>query len=840
MALADTAQLLVNLVVKSNASSVLGKDKATLGDLGKTLFSIGGAAGFGALTAGALSAEAAQGKFMAATGESRAEAEKFVTGMDSLAGSAGSVGMKFEDIASAGTMVAQQFGTTGKATTDLTEHILEFSKVAGGDATANAAQLEDTLSSFGKTADDAAPLLDVLTASAQKFGTTDMLPTLQAMSPALQAMGANVDDGVALLNAFEVAGVDAAAAQKGLNSAITKLPKGQTLDSFIQHLQDLKNQGIDPTAEAIKVFGNKAGAGLALTLKPGGHALDDYRISAQEAAGATATAAQSMETTTDKIRGAFDKLAAGARDLGQQFGPALSGIGAITSALGPSLITGLQKAWDAVKNSDAVQSAAQSALDISGTVTGAAGTIIGNLTGNLIQVVTTSWDKVRDWLLTPGSVTQRAIAAGGAVVGTIYSAAVKLTAAVESKLQAVWVALGSPGSGVISAALSAGEAAGGSWVAGVVGVIGTAGLALIAKVGSDALSGAAEPGGKNFADNWLASVRNHTAAGAPTLQGIGADAGGQIQTGLKDEMASHAVWEPIGEAAAASLTGAMNAGVADHADELAAETAALAKGQATAYHDEVNRNKNSLSLWAITRDKQIADTKAWRELWDKSARSITGDLVGALKDAKKNVGNAMKDLLWALNHPLAMQHRLTEIQADLNSKALARGLASQYPWIQDAAKQQQQKWLDEWKQLDPKGYAAAHAASSAVQNGLNDGYPRATTDARSFVNRYNDILAGLKTHYSVGVSINNASRIARNAPRYASGGHYNAKEPRIVGEKGPELDIPDGSGMIIPAHKFATVAQPLAVAVTVNLSTREFSEQQRHYAVIQTGAPTFR
>jgi hypothetical protein len=118
MALAETAQLLVNLVVKSNASSVLGKDKTTLGDLGKTLLSVGGAAGFGALTAGALSAEAAQGKFMAATGKSRAEAEKFVTGMDSLAGSAGSVGMKFEDIASAGTMVEQQFGTTGKATTD--------------------------------------------------------------------------------------------------------------------------------------------------------------------------------------------------------------------------------------------------------------------------------------------------------------------------------------------------------------------------------------------------------------------------------------------------------------------------------------------------------------------------------------------------------------------------------------------------------------------------------------------------------------------------------------------------------------------------------------------------
>jgi hypothetical protein len=839
MALADTAQLLVNLVVKSNASTVLGKDKATLGDLGKTLLSIGGAAGFGALTAGALSAEAAQGKFMAATGKSREEAKAFVTGMDSLAGSAGAVGVSFEEIAQVGTTVEQQFGTTGQATTDLTGNILELAKVSGGDATDQANALGDTLSGMGLDASAAGAVMDNLVASNQQFGTSigDSITALDNMTPALSAMGLSLADGQGLLNAFEQANVDAATASGDLTKAIKNLKPGQNIDDLVAQVGAIEDP-ILRAKKATELFGKAAGPGMAAVIKPGMKSLKDVEVQAKDTGGALDSAASNMETTTDKIRGAFDKLAAGARDLGQQFGPALSGIGAITSALGPSLITGLQKAWDAVKNSDAVQSAAQSALDFSGTITGAAGTIIGNLTGNLIQAVTTSWDNVVGWL--KKGVTGSVIAKAGALTGAIYSGAVAVVEKLTSAISGAWVALGSPGSGVISAALAAGEAAGGSWVAGVVGVIGTAGLALIAKVGSDALSGAAEPGGKNFADNWLASLKTHTAAGAPTLQGIGADAGGQIQTGLKDEMASHAVWEPIGEAAAASLTGAMNAGVADHADELAAETAALAKGQATAYHDEVNRNKNSLSLWAITRDKQIADTKAWRELWDKSARSITGDLVGALKDAKKNVGNAMKDLLWALNHPLAMQHRLTEIQADLNSKALARGLASQYPWIQDAAKQQQQKWLDEWKQLDPKGYAAAHAASSAVQNGLNDGYPRATTDARSFVNRYNDILAGLKTHYSVGVSINNASRIARNAPRYASGGHYNAKEPRIVGEKGPELDIPDGSGMIIPAHKFATVAQPLAVAVTVNLSTREFSEQQRHYAVIQTGAPTFR
>jgi phage-related minor tail protein len=152
MALADTAQLLVNLVVKSNASTVLGKDKTTLGDLGKTLLSVGGAAGFGALTAGALSAEAAQGKFMAATGKTRGEAEKFVTSMDGLAGSVGTTGMKFEDLAALGTTVEQQFGTTGQKTQDLTEKIAEFAKVTGRRQRRGGA-LGDTLPAMGLDAD---------------------------------------------------------------------------------------------------------------------------------------------------------------------------------------------------------------------------------------------------------------------------------------------------------------------------------------------------------------------------------------------------------------------------------------------------------------------------------------------------------------------------------------------------------------------------------------------------------------------------------------------------------------------------------------------------------------
>ena len=68
---------------------------------------------------------------------------------------------------------------------------------------------------------------------------------------------------------FEVAGLDAGTAQRGLNTAITKLPPGTTLDDIVKHLADLKAQGIDPTTEAIKVFGNKAGPALAAAIQPG-------------------------------------------------------------------------------------------------------------------------------------------------------------------------------------------------------------------------------------------------------------------------------------------------------------------------------------------------------------------------------------------------------------------------------------------------------------------------------------------------------------------------------------------------------------------------------------------
>jgi hypothetical protein len=374
-------------------------------------------------------------------------------------------------------------------------------------------------------------------------------------------------------------------------------------------------------------------------------------------------------------------------------------------------------------------------------------------------------------------------------------------------------------------------------------VIGTGGLAAIGAVLSDVFKNV--PGGVdwNKVPGW-----HHLGEQAGTIVGdaVGpavADAAPasleDASSTLKDEMGSHAIWDPIGEAAAASLTGAMNAGVADHADELAAETAALAKGQATAYHDEVNRNKNSLSMWEITRDKQVADTKAWRELWDKSARSITGDMTGTLKGAKKDVQSAMDDLMYAITHPMKLTKETARVESALTSKNLLKGLSSKNPEIKAQAEQTKQRLITLWEQLTGKAYTEGDDASTKWRNGLSSNYPAAIAAARNAAAAVNRWLDSIKNHIRVNVNIDTTGQGPTAHGHRALGGPVMAGVPYIVGEKRAELFVPNENGRIVPRLPDRWNS-PTAVAVTVNLSTREFSEQQRHYAVIQTGAPTFR
>lgn len=304
-----------------------------------TFAAIGGAAalGFGLAAKGALQMEDAAGRFQAATGATHDDAVQFAKDMNGLVGTAGSVGKSFDSIYQTGIDVAQQFQTTGKDTQDLTGKFLDFAKATGQDASGAVLGIEDLLSAFGEPAERAGGLLDQLVASSQKFGTDTgpaTVDALRGMAPALVAMGGSLDDGVGILNLFETAGLDAGSATRGLTTAVKMLKPGQDLNDLIAQIGSIE----DPTLrakEAMKLFGTRAGTGLANAIKPGMSSLDDFKVSVGDADGAASTAAENMLTTADKIKQFGDKAGAALRGIGADFGPLVSGLGAIGSLAAP-------------------------------------------------------------------------------------------------------------------------------------------------------------------------------------------------------------------------------------------------------------------------------------------------------------------------------------------------------------------------------------------------------------------------------------------------------------------------------------------------------------------------
>jgi hypothetical protein len=228
---------------------------------------------------------------------------------------------------------------------------------------------------------------------------------------------------------------------------------------------------------------------------------------------------------------------------------------------------------------------------------------------------------------------------------------------------------------------------------------------------------------------------------------------------------------------------------------------------------------------------------------DNSAMAIGNSIVEGLASTKKDVATTMSDLMYAIKHPLELEKEDAQIQAALTSKKLQEGLNSSNPLIKKQAEQTQQKLLDLWQSLNDSAYTDGSKASDSLQTSLSSNYARIKHDASAFVGDMNGIFQNLQTHYTIKVDSSGNAHGGNpgHIPGFASGGRYAANRPRIVGENGPELDVPDHSGVIMPSTGAGSSGSgPMNIAVTVNLSTRSVAAAQQHYATVQAGGPAFR
>jgi hypothetical protein len=308
--------------------------------LGSSLKANAGKVFFGAMslaagvaTKGVLELEEATASFRAETGATAEEAEAAGKAINAMAGR--NI-QPLEEVGRTLEKVHTDLGLAGEAAEASAESFLKYGRATGRDAAEGVTALDDILDAWNLDAERSGEIMDKLIASHQEYGgsITENEKALSNLAPQLQALNLDVDDGIGLLNLFSASGLDASKAQFALNSAIQKLPEGESLDEFIARLSTIEDDG-ERARVAIEVFGARGGAGLANAIRPGVDSLADFTISTEEAAGATQEAADALDSTWGSrfkllLKGAGSALTG----FGAQFGPALTGMASLASLAG--------------------------------------------------------------------------------------------------------------------------------------------------------------------------------------------------------------------------------------------------------------------------------------------------------------------------------------------------------------------------------------------------------------------------------------------------------------------------------------------------------------------------
>lgn len=756
---------------------------------------------FAVAAKGAIELQNAQAQYTAETGATADEAARAGKAINEMSGR-NLQGIK--EIGATLTKVRTDLRLTGPEAEAMTERFLKFAHATGQDAAGAVVAFDNVLDAWGLTASSAATIMDKLIVSHQRYGGSidENQRALATMAPQLRALNLTIDDGIGLLNLFASSGLDAATGQRALNTAITKLPAGESLTAFLVRLSKITDDG-QRAQEAMTVFGVRAGAGLANAIRPGVSSLDAFKVSTDAAAGATVKAADALDSTfSSQVQLKINAVGAAIRSIGPELTGLASGLsiaGSVVGALhlddlarklGPGLASGLRD----------VGAQAGGALSdgLTSVWEGAGGTIIGNNISNRIEnvfgagetVIGKAWRKV-----TYSGPARAAMTAAGAASGAIYGVAAASGEKLSGLVAGAWQAV--PGSATVRGAiLTAGLASGGAYGTAVSAAMKLAVLAGVAAIASE-IAGPVQDigvqlhqsifgsGGDPLSDFGKAWQKWREEAPWPLGQKNAPDwayLGGNVKNGL-----ATAIVEPMrGTAdivgkAADDIAGSV-AGTVAAASRAAAQAAAVATGHGIedAVHNAQGDVARAMALMGKSladpfiqkerlhqagldamqaiadgvKDGSVAPVRAFGRLetllkhpFDRSTYRAGLDAAGALAqgitDARQKPVDAFTTMVDMLKHSLSRPAEVARLLGELTSKELAKGLKSGDPAIRAQALYTKGLILDQLDSLKATTGPLSKDAAAAVAKGLKSKDPDIKAAALAIKNHTKEPLAGL-------------------------------------------------------------------------------------------------
>lgn len=231
-------------------------------------------------------------------------------------------------------IVHNDMGLVGEDAKTALELSRAFARATGQELVPATQELAGLTKAYNLDAAGQVSILDELVASHEKYGGSilDNVTVLQTLAPALLAANLTWSDGIGILNLFTKAGVDAAAAPAALTKALSKVKSPAELQQLIT---DIANT-VDPLQRAQKaadLFGVKAGPKLADALAGSNGDLQQFTVSADQAAGATEKAAAAIDNTPlEQFKVLLHQVTGPLADFGSALSTPVQTLGSLASA----------------------------------------------------------------------------------------------------------------------------------------------------------------------------------------------------------------------------------------------------------------------------------------------------------------------------------------------------------------------------------------------------------------------------------------------------------------------------------------------------------------------------